>query len=276
MATATRQRKPAQNGAAPDPVAEAIASEEAIAAEAKEIRGDATELTPALFMELWPLLKRPIPGGLIQTVGVTKGKPYESTGIRSVQVQIDRMNNVLTPMWWQDEVRYEDGGKLATVTVIVGMRGDFVQGGDRMPLVLVERSSKGGVAQGSSTGNIYKGSYTNAAKIAFARVGPGHEVYLGAADLDPDTNLKVAEQTQAIDAGSFNALPAERVEQIGKAIRTLALDDKRIGLLLGSVGADAPETPADNGSLRLALGSLTLAQATQLETELEREAEKDV
>lgn len=177
----------AQNGEAvavalSDDMEAALDHEEGIAIEAKEIRGETIELTPALFMELWPLLKRPIPLAFIQTVPPTRGKPYESTGIKSVQVQIDRMNNVLTPLWWRDEVEYEDGGKLATVTISVG--------GDR---ILAARTSRGGVAQGSGAGNIYKGSYTNAAKLAFARLGVGHEVYVGATDLDPDVDRDLAE-----------------------------------------------------------------------------------
>lgn len=183
MATESKQKQKTAGGAngasATDPMAEAIAYEEAIAEEAAQIRGDAAELTPELFVKLWPLLKRPIPAGFIQSVGRVEGKPYESTGVRSVQVQIDRMNNVLTPLGWRAEDSYEEDGKLATVSVyVVGAEGR----------ILTERSSKGGVSRGSGTGNIYKGSFTNAAKLAFARLGPGHEVYVGAPDLDPDVN----------------------------------------------------------------------------------------
>lgn len=173
-------------------LSDAFIHEQEIADEAEAIRGDTVELTPELFLKLWPLLKRPIPSAFIETIGVVKGKPYESTGIKSVQVSIDRMNNVLTPLWWWDVPEYEDDGKLATVTVYVGNRGI----GDEPDHVMASGTSRGGVAQGSSTGNIYKGSYTNAAKLAFARLGVGHEIYLGAADFDPDTNKDVADQQQ--------------------------------------------------------------------------------
>jgi hypothetical protein len=165
-------------------LAEAIASEAIIADEAAKLREGAGELTAELFMALYPLLCKPIPSAFIESISATKGKPYESTGVRSVQVQIDRMNNVLTPLWWWDEAEYEDGGKLAKVTVFVGNPG----------APMLHRSSRGGVSQGTGAGNIYKGSYTNAAKVAFARVGVGHEVYLGAADLDPDVNAEVANE----------------------------------------------------------------------------------
>ena len=92
-----------------------------------------------------------------------------------MQVLIDRMNNVLTPLGWWYEVEYlldgEDHGKLAEVTVSVGNRGSEP---------LVTAVSRGGVNQASTIGNRFKGSETNAAKRAFAQIGPGHEVYLGA------------------------------------------------------------------------------------------------
>lgn len=204
----------------PEPTAEefaaAAAYEEDIAAEATAIRSDAEELTPALFMKLYPLLRKPIPGAYIQKIGATTGKPYESTGIRSVQVQIDRMNNVLTPLWWWDAVDYEDGGKLAKVTVCVGNPSTRYEG---EPLVL--RSSRGGVGQGSGAGNIYKGSYTNAAKLAFARLGPGHEVYLGAADLDPDVNEAIAQQ--APSNGAAQGQPADNAD-VGPGIASKLVD----------------------------------------------------
>ena len=184
--------QPNGNGAAPSAeqvaMAEALAHEQGIADEATAIRGEETLLTPKLFMELWPLLKRPIPQAFIKTVGVVTGKPYDSTGIRSVQVQIDRMNNVLTPMWWHDEPEYSEGGKLCKVTVSVDVEGAGVR-----------CTSYGGVDRGSTLGNVYKGSYTNAAKRAFAAVGPGHEVYIGATDLDPDVHEKAAEQQARTD-----------------------------------------------------------------------------
>ena len=158
-------------------------------------------------MELWPLLKRPIPPAFIQTVGVTKGKPYASTGVRSVQVQIDRLNNVLTPLWWWDSVTYEQDGKLAHVAIWVGdqMTGEAIIG----------RRSSGGVNQGSTIGNVHKGSYTNAAKVAIARLGPGHEVYVGATDLDPDVDADLANQTDQ---------PADAEKPVGNGIAGKLVD----------------------------------------------------
>ena len=165
---------------------DAQAYEERIAAEAAEVRGEGySGLTVALFLRLWPLLSRHLhPGHVIHTTS-GKGKPYESDGAKSAQVLIDRMNNVLTPLSWDYSEQYEDGGKLCKVTIAVH---------DRSGVCLVSRSSWGGVNQGSTQGNIYKGSFTNAAKLAFARLGPGHEIYLGVVDMDPDVNPDIAKQ----------------------------------------------------------------------------------
>ncbi len=206
----------------------AVASESAIADRARDIRGDAAELTPALFLRLWPLLLEPIPEGLIETVGVVKGKPYASTGVSSVQVQIDRMNNVLTPMWWEDEVTYNESGTVAHVQI-------RVLGVDRQPIIV--RQASGGVNQGSTTGNIYKGSYTNAAKLAFARVGPGHEVYLGVTDLDPDVDEKIAaEQVQTgAPTASDKLLNDEQRERVLAEIKASGHDT---AALLSRVGVE--------------------------------------
>lgn len=190
-----------ENADGPDPLAEAIAAEEQIAGEAAECRGGAQELTAELFGRLWPLLRRPIPAGFIKTTGVVKGKPYPSTGIKSMQVQVDRLDNVLTPLWWGWETVWDQEGHVATVRAWVGQR-------DR---VLYERVARGGVEQASTLGNRLKGSETNAAKLCFARLGPGHEIYVGATDLDPDVSE---------DAAAAQAAPAGR--------RTAGAGDARI------------------------------------------------
>lgn len=177
-----RANTPETNGAPTDPIGEAIAHEDAIREEAEQIRGE-QPMTRILFSKLQPLLKRPIPAAFIEHVGRVEGKPYESTGVRSVQVQIDRMDNVLGAGCWRDDVEYHEEGKLAEVIVTVF---------DNDGKMIVQRSSWGGVNRGSTLGNIRKGSYTNAAKPAFARIGPAHEVYLGIADYDPDVNADAA------------------------------------------------------------------------------------
>jgi hypothetical protein len=168
---------------ADEALAEAIAYEQQITDEAAEIRKPGDTLTREMFDYLWPLLRRPLPGGFIKSLPKLEGKPYASTGVSAVQVQIDRMDHVLGPLNWQHSTDYAEEGKIAHVVVEVL---------DESGEVLVSRESWGGVNRGSTTGNLFKGSYTNAAKVAFARVGPGHEVYMGAADFDPDTDEDAA------------------------------------------------------------------------------------
>jgi hypothetical protein len=251
-----------------DVLAAAIASEREIATEAEAIRGDATELTPDLFLKLYPLLCKPIPEGFIQKIGVTKGKPYESTGISSVQVLVDRMNNVLTPLWWWDQVEYFDDGKVAKVTVGVGTGDPARQIGG------ITRSSYGGVSQGSGAGNIYKGSYTNAAKLAFARLGPGHEVYLGAADLDPDVNQEIADAKSANGGGGKPASD----EPVGPGIagqlvdRAYALPDGKDNLQLAAstvAGRDLGDCSERKAAIE-GLAGLTFAQAEKLSDRIAR------
>lgn len=225
--------------------AEAAAEYEAkIAAEALALRAEHDGPMDVRLLEaLWPLLKMPIPAAYIQKIGAVKGKPYESTGIRSVQVQIDRMNNVLGPAAWWEEITYERDGVLCEVTVYVG-NPDI----ERALTALVARSSRGGVNQGSTIGNIYKGSYTNAAKRAFAALGVGHEVYLGTADLDPDVNPDVA------------AASSEEVPQVGNAIAKKIVDR-------------AWQVPEAKGQLALAIAYATEREAGDCSTKAKATAE---
>lgn len=213
----TRNQPDNANGklAEVDPLTAAIAAELATAQDAAAIRGDAAELTPQLFMRLLPLLRRPIPEGFIKTTPAVKGKPYESTGVKSVQVFTDRMDAVLTPLWWWHEVTYQNGGKLAHVVVHVGPSRDVPP--------LVSRESMGGVNQASTDGNLYKSSYTNAAKRAFAALGIAWEVYVGATDLDPDVSEEAAQaQAEGGKAPAQEAkLDPERVEKLAAAVNAV-------------------------------------------------------
>lgn len=174
--------------------------EAAIAEEAAAVRAEAEaegepRMDRALFMRLWPLLRRPIPEGFLVEVSRGEGKPYDSKGVKSVDVQIARMDNVLGPLWWSYCQEYHDDGKLCEVTVAI-----HAHDGEE----IVTRSSWGGMNRGSTQGNLYKGSFTNAAKLAFARIGPAHEVYVGGTDLEPDSDPETA-KLQAKPAARANA-----------------------------------------------------------------------
>lgn len=256
-------------------LADAAAHEQAIADEAAAIRGSGEPmLTAELLVQLLPLLRRPIPSGYITTVGKVEGKPYPSTGVKSVQVQIDRMDNVLTPLGWQESVTYYEDGKRAHVVITVI---------DPDGKVLFKRESMGGVNRASTTGNLYKGSYTNAAKVAFARVGPGREVYLGAADFDPDTDP---------DAAGAQAQPQKAGHDIERAVGAKQVDAKRAGKLVDlawSIGvSDRLQLAASHAhgddvgdcqtkkAATTALRKLTVEQADKVEKWLGQKADEKI
>lgn len=214
----------------PKMLAEAMAHEEDIAREARKLRIGEQRLTADLFLKLWVLLRRPIPQGFVRSLPKLEGKPYASTGISAVQVQITRMDNVLTPLWWWDSVEYHEDGKLAHVKVIVGDR----HGGGA---VLLNREAWGGVNRGSTVGNLYKGSYTNAAKVAFARIGPGWEVYLGATDFDPDTDVEAA-RAQGKGEAPVDVISARGVSSLMKLVTEHGKAGK-LPLMLTTVGAES-------------------------------------
>jgi hypothetical protein len=168
-------------------VAEAVAYERDLAEQAAKIRGENSPPTMdrQLFMALWPLLTAPVPEGFLLMVSAGEGKPYPSTGVRSVQVQKNRLDNVLGPLWWSESREYSDDYKLCRVIVTV----HDSDGG-----VLLSREAVGGVDRGNTLGNKAKGSYTNAAKQAFAQIGPGREVYMRTTDSDPDVDPDAARQ----------------------------------------------------------------------------------
>jgi len=220
---------------------EAMEAEAAIAEEAATIRADSTELTPKLFMRLRSLLLKPIPQAFVVATSAGTGKPYASTGVKSVHVQIARMDAVLTPAWWWEEVEYLDDGKLVEVTVYVGS--------DRSR-PMFSRSSRGGVDRASTLGNLHKGSRTNAAKWAFAAVGPGHHIYVGAADLDPDTDEAAAKQQAKTDPGD-QVLNEQQNQKVLAAFAAAGLADAKIAEFLKAVGLTTPQ-------------GMTLGQAVRL------------
>lgn len=261
MSSRTAQRNGTPPAAAsPEATVAAIATENEIAARAAEIRGDADGLDRALFLKLWPLLREPIPAGFIKSLPALSGKPYESTGVKSVQVQIGRMDNVLTPLGWRDDVEFSEDGKVCRVRVEI-LHADGS--------VMFWRESWGGVNQASTLGNLRKGSYTNAAKLAFARVGPAHEVYIGATDLDPDVHEKAAaEQDRPLRPAQAPSQPSndrpltdEERLRVVEHFKASGIED--MTMFLTAVGVDT----TDELTTALAFGLRSL-----LDEHLKREA----
>ena len=265
---AVKDKQSTQNGAAEklDPLTEAILFEQEITQIAEGIRGEETVLTPALLSKLLPLLRKPIPQGFIVTTEATKGKPYKSTGIKSLQVQVNRLDNVLGPMNWSWLTTWEQEGRLAEVVAHIW------QGHDEDRIALVTRRARGGVNQASTTGNLYKGSETNAAKLCLARLGVGWEVYVGATDFDPDVDPDAAEQQAS--APKITRIEGERVgalvERAQEWLSDTQEDDeqksrkRRLATALGSVGAAGK-------SISERIASLTPKQADEFEALLDAE-----
>lgn len=195
-----KQATPASNGRAdyvpPDPP---------LAEQAQKIRADKGyngKLTPELLLALEPLLRVPIDPRYIETTPALSGKPYVSTGVRSVQVQADRMNEVLGTSHWRVLYHYADRGAICKAVVIVGNGLAFAsldEAGNLRPFtpavdrtsaldaeILAVREGYGGHSRGNA-GDLYKGSETNALKRVLARLGPGSDVYR--LDYDDDVNL---------------------------------------------------------------------------------------
>lgn len=212
-------------------IAAAIESERELAERARAIWADkpADALSIALFLELWPLMREQIPSGFISEVTAGKGKPYPSKGIRSLQVQINRMDAVWTPLWWGWRTEWIEP-QLAEVAVWIGETEEHA---------LVKRSARGGMNAGSTVGNHFKGTETNAAKMAFARLGCGHEVYIGAADFDPDTDEDAAKAQEGgtSEPAPDRKLPPDKVTALEQAVAAAGLTD-HLPMRLRGFGAE--------------------------------------
>lgn len=249
-----------------DQFATAMRYEADIAARAAVERGDATTLSPELFLRLLPLLREPIPVGFIVETSKGTGKPYASKGIRSVQVQTDRMDNVLTPLWWSQEVTYHENGTLCRVVVNVHV--------EDAPVL---REAWGGVDRGSTRGNLFKGSYTNAGKRAFALLGPGHEVYLGAPDFDPDSDSDAAKeqaaQREQAAASADSAPPIGNAKAVSlvDAAWSLGIEDKVPLAVAHVVGAPVGEFSSKDDAVKVVAG-LSPMQGAAFERWLSKKA----
>lgn len=160
------------------------------AAGIREAKGYDGTLTVPLLLELEVLLREPIDPKYIERTPPTSGKPYESTGVKSVQVQVDRMNDVLGAAHWRSLIHYAEGGTVCKAVVVVGnnlvdakldAEGNLERGDAD---ILVVRDGWGGHSRGSGKGDILKGAETNTLKRVIARVGPGCDIYRLDYDLD--------------------------------------------------------------------------------------------
>jgi hypothetical protein len=147
------------------------------------------KLTSSILRQLEPLMYTRIPEEYLHFSPQTTGKPYDSTGIRSLQVQVDLANAVLGAAHWRLLTYYPIKGDRPDPTtchawVIIGSNlqpaevapdGDSVEANGAT--ILAARDGWGGIKRGNHEGDERKGSQTNAAKRALAHAGFGANVY---------------------------------------------------------------------------------------------------
>jgi hypothetical protein len=256
-----------------------------LAEQAAKIRGDKGyngKLTPELLLALEPLLREPIDPRYIETTPPLKGKPYVSTGVRSVQVQVDRMNEVLGTVHWRVLYHYTQSGQICKAVVIVGnelANATLDEAGNLRPFpehdpltfgadILAVREGWGGHGRGSAPADVYKGSETNALKRVLARLGPGADVYR--LDYDDDVNLSNEPEAKPVAArpaarGPEQVPPEQILEQLlnedsplkelrNEAARGMALLGAKPGQRVNEI-----RSAADEGQLRALVERVNVA-----------------
>lgn len=226
------------------------------AAEIRETHKYEGKITPELHAALLDLLYVPIPDGYIKFTPPVTGKPYASTGLGSVQPQIDQMNAVLG-CHWRALTHFEDAGQTCKAVVVLGNNlaavslapdGGLVIGDTAEVLVIQDGW---GSHERGSRGNIMKGATTNALKRVLAACGPGANVYR----LDIDPELLGPQEGQSNWTGQRNgggapASPGLASEAQRKLIRGRAKDARltdtdlaNIMLVAGGGPGGAPTEP---------------------------------
>lgn len=212
---------------------EAQEHEHAIRVEAEAIRleGDYEgRLTPGMFARLESLLSRPTPAVYVEHTpveykedGKPKGLPFATTGIKSIQFQIDRMNAVLGLMGWRSLLHYTQGGVLVKAVVVVGNdlhlcslakdTGELewwkeVGGEMKLATIITTREGWGGF-QMRTIGDTHKAGETNTLKRVLARMGPGNDVFR--VDYEADV-LAALGSGDAPPASTFNQSQGARAD----------------------------------------------------------------
>ena len=135
------------------------------------------------------------PEALITTEPPTEGKPYTSTGLSSLQPQIDVMHAIFGPPHWRLRERELEDGVLDLELVIgndldAPPRIDPATGeAHETPAeVLLRHRMRGSHTRGRSHGDRYKGALTNGAKRLLAMSGACADVWRFGPDPDEAHN----------------------------------------------------------------------------------------
>lgn len=222
MAEATKNEQEAQGTpqtAEEDPVQAVLDRYTSYRAEAEAIKSEKDykgTLTSAMFTALQTLLYKPTDPAYIQhskakSEGNPTGLPYATTGVRSMQYQFDRFNDVLGAQHWRTLLHFDKDG---TVCKCVGLVGNDLQWarlddtgrlipftvlpGERTQVetadIIAQVEGWGG-HKGPTTGLSYKGSETNATKRCLAKLGPAADMYRVDYDLDTLAAMGVIQES---------------------------------------------------------------------------------
>lgn len=213
MATVAEQRgqkKPAKSEEAPPAEANGNGAqpEEARYLEHQDLSESAEQIrkqqnyqgvmTGSLLRALEELLYSPIPPRFIEETPPGDGHPFPMTGIKSVQVQLDRLTAVLGMEHYRVLLHYRDNGVICKSMVVVGNDLQWCrldEQGQLIPFTVLAPGTEskqaivkeaevlkvvegmGGWKRGTNPGDTWKGAETNGLKRVIARLGPGAEVY---------------------------------------------------------------------------------------------------
>lgn len=169
-------------------------------ADAEAIKGDEAykdsggKMTGPLYDALEPLLFKPTPPVYIEHRPKGEGNPYPTTGLKSTQIQVDRMNDVLGRRHWRTLLFYSQNGTLCKAVVIVGNDLHWArldEHGELLPYTVVDAGDTKEIREAdivalhegwggwksNKLGDTFKSAETNALKRVLARFGPGADVY---------------------------------------------------------------------------------------------------
>jgi hypothetical protein len=159
-------------------------------------------LNPAMVTRLARLAQTiATPEALITTEPPTEGKPYTSTGLSSLQPQIDVMHAIFGPPHWRLREREIEDGVLDLELVIgndldAPPQIDPPAGAPRETpaQVLLRHRMRGSHTRGRSQGDRYKGALTNGAKRLLAMSGACADVWRFGPDPDEAHNAPAGAQ----------------------------------------------------------------------------------
>jgi len=197
----------------------------------RQSTGQYGRLTGPMVRQLARLARQtPTPERLVKTSPPVTGKPYASTGLTSLQPQIEMANAIYGEAhwrWWIEPSADTDGTYLVTLLIgnhlhdIVEITGEGemrASGPDTE--VLVSHTLLGSNPNGSNPANKMKGALTNAGKRLLATVGCCGDVYRFDGDGDPDDPAAAGAPARRTGGGSGS--PSDK--QLDYLVRLLRTD----------------------------------------------------